>query len=259
MWKYRELRCRKGFFSTNVLWGYADVMPVKMSVKMSVEMSVATSVEMPVEIQAVKQNCQFGDLRLSIKQISTMTSELKRAGENLNKFFSKRKKPTYYRKKLIVWELEATREIFCMLNKNDTADGIMSIKEWMKRVREDDGETRKYEGAPLMKQVWNQQQFAWKYVGKKHGSGKELADALQSSPLFTDGETNDVMCKVYSQGVKPLDFMFKDAEIVLKVHGEPSKYGGKAHNEYFTNASHPSLEDTARAVSAGTKKQTECC
>jgi hypothetical protein len=59
-----------------------------------------------------------------------------------------------------------------MLNKDDTGGGILSIKEWMKKVREDDGETRKYEAAPLMKQVWNQQQFAWKYVGKKHGTGK---------------------------------------------------------------------------------------
>ena len=61
-----------------------------------------------------------------------------------------------------------------MMNKEDARDGILSIKEWMRTMREDDGETRKFEPMPLMKQVWNGQQFAWKYCGKTH----ETAEAL---------------------------------------------------------------------------------
>jgi len=188
-----------------------------------------------------------------------MAFGLKRGGPSIDKYFAKKKKAVYYRKKLIIWQLEGTSEIFCMLNRDDTGDGVMSVKEWMRTEREDDGETRKFEGAPLMKQVWLQQQFAWKYVGTMHATSKELADGLQASPLFTDEDTNEVICKVYPQGVKAFDFMYKDAEIVAKSRSDPEKYAGKAHSEYFTNTSHASLEDTARAVDAGREKQTKCC
>jgi hypothetical protein len=113
---------------------------------------------------------------------------------------------------------------------------------------------------PLMKQVWNGQQFAWKYCGKKHETAEALGAALQSSPLFTEDGTAEIICKVYSQGEKAMDFMYKDAEIVAMARDNPETYGGKTQSGYFTNGSHPSLEETARAVSACTpKKQTECC
>ena len=110
-----------------------------------------------------------------------------------------------------------------------------------------------------MKQVWNGQQFAWKYCGKKHETAEALGAALQSSPLFTEDGTADIICKVYSQGEKAMDFMYKDAEIVAKSRSDPEKYAGKAHSQYFTNSSHAPLEETARAVDAGREKQTNYC
>ena len=53
--------------------------------------------------------------------------------------------------------------------------------------------------------------------------------------------------------------MYKDAEIVAMARDNPETYGGKTQSEYFTSGSDPSLEETARTVSACTKKQTECC
>jgi hypothetical protein len=84
---------------------------------------------------------------------------------------------------------------------------------------------------------------------------------LQStpSPLFTEDGTAEIICKVYSQGEKAMDFTYTDAEIVAMARDDPETYGGKTQSEYFTSGSHPSLEDTARAVSAFTKKQIECC
>ena len=190
-----------------------------------------------------------------------MASGSKRAAGIPNYFSGKKKKQMFYRKELIVWQLEVTKEIFCMMNKEDARDGILSIKEWMRTMREDDGETRKFEPMPLMKQVWNGQQFAWKYCGRKHetDSREALGAAPQSSPFFTEDGTAEIICKVYSQGEKAMDFMYKDAEIVAMARDNPETYGGKTQSEYFTNGSHPSLEETARAVSACTKKQTECC
>ena len=221
-------------------------MSVEMSVKVPVEMSVEVPVETPVtifiaevtELKEPERKRFFGKSSHGLwKQARSRNPELLQRQEEETNVLPQ---------EAHCMELEVTKEIFCMVNKEDARDGILSIKEWMRTMREDDGETRKFEPMPLMKQVWNGQQFAWKYCGKKHETAEALGAALQSSPLFTEDGTADIICKVYSQGEKAMDFMYKDAEIVAMARDNPETHGGKTQSEYFTNGSHPSLEKTKR-------------
>ena len=115
-------------------------MSVEMSVKVPVEMSVEVPVETPVtifiaEVTELKEpeRKRF----FSVKVL--MASGSKRAAGIPNYFSGKKKKQMFYRKKLVAWQLEVTKVIFCMMNKEDARDGILSHQ----RMDEDDARRRR--------------------------------------------------------------------------------------------------------------------
>ena len=183
--------------------------------------------------------------RCDCQTIQHIMSKHQRTGSTLDMFggFKRVKRSAAYErpmKKLAIWKLKEVRGLFMVLNREDSSDGSLGIKDYFKT-------SDKYGGKRLLKSPYWGQSFRWDYDGQ-HETTEAWKQAMSSTKLFKNGER--VLCKIVDLGEVAMDFMYLDSEIVVLVREHPDVFADHDHAAYFTNEGHATLENTCRAADA---------